>query len=315
MAQVLISGTNGFVYRTLFDHLENAGYQVTRRVRQPDMPNTIQVGDIGLKTDWQAALAGCDLVVHLAARVHILHDVDDNPIEFFRTVNTKGTLNLAHQAARAGVCRFVYLSSVKVNGELGRFSEVSPSSPQDLFAMFKWEAEQGLLKISADTGMEVVILRPPLVYGPGGWEFHSANAGHRSSSTHAMGLAKNRRSLLYLGNLVGAIASCLSNPRANGKTFLVSDEEVVSTPELIREAGMALGRSSRLLPFPHILLRFGACLLGKSQNIERLLGSLELDSSLIRKELDWSPTTSLQEGLQITADWYRLTWAEKLPQS
>jgi nucleoside-diphosphate-sugar epimerase len=316
MAQVLITGANGFVGSTLSDHLENAGYQVTRAVRQPDMPNTIQVGDIGPKTNWAAALAGCDLVVHLAARVHVLHEVADNPIELFRTVNTKGTLNLARQAARSGVCRFVYLSSVKVNGEVGRFSEESPSSPQDPFAMSKWEAEQGLLKISADTGMEVVILRPPLVYGPrvGGNFIRLMRAIDRQVPM-PMGLVKNRRSLLYLGNLVGAIASCLSHPRANGKTFLVSDDEVVSTPELIRGVGMALGRSPRLLPFPPILLRFGAWLFGKSQNIDRLLGSLELDSSLIRKELDWSPTTLLQEGLQITADWYRLTWAEKLPQS
>ncbi len=316
MAQVLITGANGFVGGALSDHLEKTGYQVTRAVRQPDMPNTIQVGDIGPETDWQAALAGCDLVVHLAARVHVLHEVADDPLALFRTVNTEGALNLARQAAQSGVSRFVYLSSVKVNGEVGRFSEESPSSPQDPFAMSKWEAEQGLLKISADTGMEVVILRPPLVYGPrvGGNFIRLMRAVDRQVPM-PMGLVRNRRSLLYVGNLVDAIASCLSHPHASGKTFLVSDDEVVSTPELIRGVGQALDRSSRLLPCPPILLRFGAWLFGKSQKVDRLLGSLEIDNSLIRKELNWSPTISLQEGLQITANWYRLTWDEKVPQS
>ena len=280
------------------------------------MPNTIQVGDIGPETEWQAALSGCDLVAHLAARVHVLHEVADDPLALFRSVNTEGTLSLARQSAQSGVSRFVYLSSVKVNGEVGWFFQGSLPSPEAPLAMSQWEAEQGLLKISVDTGMEVVILHPLLVYGPrvGGNFIRLIRAIDRQVP-QLMGLVRNRRSLLYVGNLVDSIASCLSHPRVSGKTCLVSDDEVVSTPELIRGVDQALDRLPRLLPCPPILLRFGAWLFGSSQKVDRLLESLEIDNSLSRKELDWLPTISLQEGLQITANWYRLTWDEKVPQS
>lgn len=313
MAKVLVTGANGFVGCALANHLESAGYQVIRAVRQPDIPNTLRVGDVGPNTEWQSALDGCDWVVHLAARVHVMHEIADDSLALFRTVNTEGTLNLARQAAQQGVQRFVYLSSIKVNGETGQFSEHSKALPQDAYAVSKWEAEQGLLQIGADTGMEIVILRPPLIYGPGvGGNFIRLMCAVDRQVPMLVGLVTNRRSLLYLGNLVGAIATCLSHPRASGKTYLVSDDEVVSTPELIQKISQALGHSSRLLPCPPVLLRFGAWLFGKSKEVDRLLGSLECDSALIRTELGWSPATSLQKGLQITADWYRLTGGAKL---
>ena len=242
-------------------------------------------------------------VVHLAARVHVMRDEASDPLAKFREVNTEGTLNLARQAAQAGVKRFVFVSSIKVNGE-GRdaaYRETDSPAPEDTYAISKWEAEQGLQQISQETGLEVVILRPPLVYGPG----VKANF-RRLLDTVArgwplpLGAIRNRRSLLYLGNFVDAIRVCVEHPAAAGKTFLVDDGQPVSTPDLIRAVAHAMGRPARLLAVPVDALEFAGALLGKQAAVARLTGSLWVDSSLIRTRLGWTPPYSMAAGLAAT---------------
>jgi UDP-glucose 4-epimerase len=264
---------------------------------------TVVVGTINATTDWKAALAGCAVVVHLAARVHVINDKARDPLAEFREVNTKGTLNLARQAAQAGVKRFVFISTIKVNGE-GRdapYRETDAAAPEDAYAISKWEAEQGLRQIAADTGLEVVILRPPLVYGPGvkanflrliriverGWPL-------------PLGAIRNLRSLLYLGNFVDAIRLCVVHPAAAGQTFLLDDGKPVSTPELIRAVARALGRPARLLAVPVWMLEAAGMLLGKRAAVARLTGSLFVDGSAIRSRLGWMPPYSVEEGMAAT---------------
>lgn len=313
MPKVLVTGANGFIGRVLTDNLENHGYRVVRAVRKAQAMDVVEVGDIGPQTEWGPALAGCDQVIHLASRVHVMHEPRHDSLALFRAVNTEGTLNLARQAAQAQVRRFVFLSSIKVNGEEGKYSHLSSPTPKDAYGISKWEAEQGLLKIGVETGMEIVILRAPLVYGPRvGGNFNRLMSAIQRRVPLVIGLTKNKRSLIYIGNLVDAIIVCLSHPSAKGKTYLVSDDEVVSTADLIDKIGQVLGRSSLLLPCPKIIFRFGAWVFGKSKEAGRLLGSLEVDSSLIQKEVGWAPSTSLQEGLKITAEWFRLNKGQKL---
>jgi UDP-glucose 4-epimerase len=263
----------------------------------------VVIGDINSVTDWAAALAGCDAVVHLAARVHVMHDTAEDPLALYRATNTDATLNLARQAAQAGVKRFVFVSTIKVNGE-GRdapYRETDAAAPGDAYAISKWEAEQGLQRIAQETGLEVVILRPPLVYGPG----VKANF-RRLLDTVArgrplpLGAIHNKRSLLYLGNFVDAIRACIEHPAAAGQTFLLDDGRPVSTPELIRAVARAMGKPARLLPVPVGVLEFTGALLGKRAAVARLTGSLHVDSSAIRSRLDWTPPYSMEAGLAAT---------------
>jgi len=306
MTSILVTGSSGFVGRALCDHLEIDGYSVTRAVRSNPATNEILLGNIGPETDWHKALANCEYVVHLAARVHIMHDAAIDPLLKFRSVNTEGTLNLARQAAHYGVRRLVYLSSAKVNGENGTFVETDLPSPQDPYAISKLEAEQGLRELARKTDMDVVILRPPLVYGPGvGANFlrlmHLINRG----LPLPFGAVSNRRSLVYLGNLVDAISVCLSHPAAAGKTYFVSDGEEVSTPDLIRRLATALEQNPKLLRIPLGPVKLAGRLIGKSREIERLVGSLTMNCGSIRRELDWTPPYSMQEGIAATARWFR----------
>ncbi len=264
------------------------------------------MGDMDGKTAWGAALTAwtaCDAVVHLAARVHVMHDTATDPRALYRATNTDATLNLARQAAQTGVKRFVFVSSIKVNGE-GRdepYRETDAPVPEDAYAISKWEAEQGLWRIAQETGLEVVVLRPPLVYGPG----VKANF-RRLLDTVArgwplpLGAVQNRRSLLYLGNFVDAIRTCVEHPDAAGQTFLIDDGRPVSTPELVRAVAHAIGRPARLLAVPVGVLEFAATLLGKRAAVQRLTGSLWLDSSLIRTRLGWTPPFTLGQGLDAT---------------
>jgi UDP-glucose 4-epimerase len=306
--QVLITGASGFVGSALVSELSGAGHTVIPAVRRAaGLPNEVLVGEIGPATEWGRALAGTEAVVHLAARVHVMRDEASDPLAEFRKVNTEGTLNLARQAAQAGVKRFVFISTIKVNGE-GRdapYRETDVPAPEDPYALSKWEAEQGLHRIAQETGLEVVILRPPLVYGPG----VKANF-LRLIQTVArgwplpLGAIRNRRSLLYLGNFVDAIRLCVEYPGAAGQTFLLDDGEAVSTPELIRALASAMGQPSRLLAVPVGVLETAGILLGKRAAVERLTGSLHVDSSAIRSRLGWVPPNTLQQGLAATvADW------------
>jgi len=255
------------------------------------------------QTDWHPALAGCDAVVHLAARVHLMHDTAQDPLALYRATNTEATLNLARQAARAGVKRFVFVSSIKVNGE-GRdtpYRETDVAAPEDAYAISKWEAEQGLQRIAQETGLEIVILRPPLVYGPG----VKANFLRLMQTVQRgwplpLGAIRNRRSLLYLGNFVDAIRLCVEHPAAAGQTFLLDDGEPVSTPELIRALARAMGRPARLLAVPVGVLEWSGALLGRRAAVARLTGSLCVDSSAIRSRLGWVPPFTMEAGLAAT---------------
>lgn len=271
----------------------------------------IAIGDIGPATDWSQALSGCDAVVHLAARVHVMRPGTD-AADYFR-VNVEGSERLARSAAAAGVRRLVFLSSVKVNGEAteGRaFSESDPPAPADDYAVSKMQAEACLHRIAAETGMEVVILRPPLVYGPGvRANFLSLLRAVEAGLPLPLASVANLRSLVYVGNLVSAIETCVHHPAAAGRTYFVTDDDDVSTPELIRRIAAALGRRPRLFPVPVPLLEGTAALLGRRAQAQRLTGSLQLDVSRIKAELGWAPLFSMQQGLMETASWYRMKTA------
>jgi nucleoside-diphosphate-sugar epimerase len=308
LKRVLVTGATGFVGRVLCPMLENGGWTVIRAVRTP-REGGIAVGDIGPDTDWRAALDGVAAVVHLAARVHVMRDATNDPLAHFRAVNSAGTANLARQAAQAGARRLVYLSSIKVNGEstdASPFRPDDPPHPQDPYALSKWEAEQALCRIGADTGLEVVVLRPPLVYGPGVKANFLRLLGLVGRGLPLpLGAVNNRRSLLYLDNLIDAIEVCLTHPAAAGKTYLLSDGTALSTTDLLRHLAAALGKQPKLIAVQPRLLRIAAQLTGKSAEAARLLDSLEIDCTAITRELGWQPPYSTEQGLAATAAWYR----------
>jgi nucleoside-diphosphate-sugar epimerase len=309
----LITGANGFVGRPLVTELLRQGHAVQAAVRSTNSRienlEVVSVGSIDGATDWVDALGSVDVVIHLAARVHMMKDAAVNPLEAFLAVNLHGTANLARQAATAGVKRFVYASSIKVNGEqtsAGQpFAESDHPQPQDPYAISKWQAEQALQGVSQETGIEVAIVRPPLVYGPRVKAnflklFELVDRG----VPLPLGSVQNSRSLIYVGNLVDALITCATHPMAAGHTYLVSDGEDVSTPQLIRAVADALHRPSRVFPLSIALMRGAAKLIGKSAAIDRLTQSLMIDSSKIRNELGWAPSYTMALGLQATAEWY-----------
>jgi UDP-glucose 4-epimerase len=308
--RVLVTGANGFVGRALCAELARCGHSVRgalrRKARSPELVEGVEpavVGTIDAGTDWEKALAGCQVVVHLAARVHVMNDPAQDPQALYRATNTDATLNLARQAAQAGVKRLVFVSTIKVNGE-GRdapYRETDEPAPEDAYAISKWEAEQGLQRIAQETGLEVVTLRPPLVYGPGvRANFLRLMRTVRNGWPLPLGAIRNRRSLLYLGNFVDAIRLCVEHPAAAGQTFLLDDGKAISTPELIRALARAMGRPARLLAVPVRLLELAGTLLGKRTAVERLTGSLYVDSSAIRSRLGWTPPFSMEAGLAAT---------------
>jgi nucleoside-diphosphate-sugar epimerase len=306
----LITGANGFVGSALCKELSQKGYAVraavrSENVRSNDIERTV-VGTIDGETDWGKALIGVRVVVHLAARVHVMSDESSDPLAEFRKINVAGTEHLARSAAASGVQRFVYVSSIKVNGEATcaekKFSELDTPSPQDPYGISKWEAEQALHRVAAETGLEVVIIRPPLVYGAGvKGNFAQMLKVLTKGIPLPLASVDNRRSLVYVGNLVDALILCATHPAAAGQTYLVSDGEDVSTSDLLRQLGTAMGHPAHLFHCPQALLRLAGRLLGKADQIERLLGSLQVDSGKIRRELDWMPPFTLQEGLRLTA--------------
>jgi len=308
---VLVTGADGFVGRSLCRLLRESGMYVrgaVRRFTESAEFEPIVIGDIGPDTQWRAALAGIDVVVHLAARVHVMRDTAADPLAAFCAVNLHGTTNLAEQARQAGVKRFVFVSSAKVHGEsTGErpYSEDQPPQPQGPYALSKWAAEQALAGV-AGRGMQLAILRPPLVYGPHvrGNFLALLNAVQRGWPL-PLAAIENRRSLLYVGNLAHAIASCISHAAAAGRTFLVSDREDLSTPELVRALAAALQVQARLIAIPPTVLRLAGALIGQGEAVERLTGSLQLDTSRIARDLGWSPPHSVPEALAATARWYR----------
>jgi nucleoside-diphosphate-sugar epimerase len=263
----------------------------------------VKVGNIDGNTDWINALTGISCVVHLAARVHIMRDSADDPLTEFRRVNTEGTLNLARQATTAGVRRFIYLSSIKVNGETTvpnrPFTPNNLAAPQDPYGISKHEAEVGLREIARTTGMQVIIIRPTLVYGKGAkGNFKSLMKLVARGFPLPLGSINNFRSFVGIDNLVDFIITCLEHPGAANETFMVSDGEDLSTPDLIRRMARAMNRPERLLPVPTFVLKAAAAMLGRRGMAQRLSGSLQVDISKSRQLLGWNPPFSVDEGLK-----------------
>lgn len=306
---VLLTGANGFVGSALCAALVRAQVRVRIAVRHPvvALPGVelARIATIGPQTPWTDALPDCNTVIHLAARAHVMREEAVDPLAAYRSVNTDGTLHLARQAAMAGVQRFVFLSSIKVNGEAttaGRaFHASDQPRPQDPYGTSKWEAEQGLHQIAKDTGMEVVIIRPPLVYGPGvKANFAALLRAVSNKLPLPLGAIHNLRSLVGLDNLVDLILTCTTHPAAAQQTFLASDGEDLSTTDLVRRMARALGQPSRLLPVPMWLLQAGASLVGKGAAAQRLCGNLQVDIQHTRDVLGWAPPVSVDEGLRRT---------------
>jgi nucleoside-diphosphate-sugar epimerase len=306
--KVLVTGANGFIGRAVLNQLnvikDLQPVGGVRRAAGFTGATVVEVGDLTAQTVWSFALAGADVIVHLAARVHVMHDTEVDPLTAFRAVNVAGTLNLARQAAAAGVKRFLFISSVKVNGEStqpGRaFNDTDAPNPHDAYGQSKHEAEQGLRQLSADTGMEVVIIRPPLVYGPGVKANFAAlmRVVQRGWPLPLGAVHNNQRSLVALSNLADFIVNCITHPQAANQTFLVSDGQDLSTAELVRGMACAAGVPARFLPVPVWALQAGASLLGKGNEMQRLCGNLQVDMSKARSLLGWVPPISVEEGLR-----------------
>ena len=303
----LITGASGFVGKSLCGALSVRGLFVRVALRSPSALfgqfEGVVVGAIDADTRWSEALEGIGTVVHLAARVHVMSEVSPDPLVEFRRVNVSGTENLAHHAAAAGVKRFVFISSVKVNGEFTAakhaFTETDTPTPQDAYGQSKHEAEQGLRQIAAETGMEVVIVRPPLVYGPGvKANFAALMRAVQKGWPLPLGAIHNQRSLIALDNLVDFIITCITHPKAANQTFLISDGQDLSTTELVRGMAQAAGVPARLLPVPVWALAWAGRLAGKGDAIQRLCANLQIDSSKARDLLGWEPKVSVQEGLR-----------------
>ena len=309
---VLVTGANGFVGRRLCAELAREGHRVRLGVRDPARAAGLEGEIVAIgaleSADWSKAVAGVDAVIHLAARVHVMRESAADPLAEFRAVNVGVTESVARAAAAQGVKRFVFVSSVKVNGEATSakpFTSDDVPAPRDPYGISKWEAERALARIADTSGLEVAIVRPPLVYGPGvGGNFLRLLKLLRRGIPLPFGAVDNRRSMIYNGNLASVLRACAVHPGAAGKTYLVSDGEDLSTAELTRRLAAVLGMRARLVPVPPPVLRLAGALTGKAGEIDRLVGSLRVDASRVRDELGWKPPHTVQEGLTETAAWF-----------
>lgn len=305
--RVLVTGATGFIGAALVPALQGRGWRVRAAVRTSGRSHADEeslVGSLGDLFDWEPALGGVDRVVHLAARAHVLQDRETDPLAAFRKTNVVGTMRFAEQAAAAGVKRFVFISSIGVNGNRSDrpFTEDDAPMPSEPYAVSKLEAEQALRELATKSGMELVVIRPPLVYGPSA----PGNFGRllevvARSTVLPLGAIHNRRTLVGLDNLVDLIATCLEHPAAAGEIFLAGDDEDLSTTDLLRRLAAALGVRARLLPLPASMLEAGAALLGKRAVAQRLCGSLQVDIGKARRLLGWTPPVTVDEGLRRTA--------------
>jgi nucleoside-diphosphate-sugar epimerase len=310
---IAVTGANGFVGRALCLDATRRGMSVRALTRAecalPAGVENIVVGEVDGDTQWEHALSGCDVVIHLAARVHIMHDTSRDPLAEFRRINTAGTIRLAQCAIRAGVRRLVNVSSIGVNGPStqgeSEFTDQDAADPHNPYSLSKWEAEQALQMIHSEGILEVVTVRPPLIYGPGvGGNFLRLMGAVYRGIPLPLGLTRNFRDLLYVGNLTDFLLVCAIHPRATGNTYLVSDGSPVSTHTLLRGLARALAVPSRLFSVPPFLLQWMGNMTGYTAEFQRLLSSLRVDSSKVQRDLDWYPTYTLRQGLQATADWY-----------
>ncbi len=298
----LVTGANGFVGSAVFAALKSKGVEVRGAVRNPGPEDCLAIGNISSDTNWDVALSGVDTVIHTAARVHVMKDSSDSPLEEFRKINVDGTLKLATQATNAQVSRFIFISSIKVNGESTRpgeyFSEDDEVDPPDPYAISKWEAEVGLTQLASETGMAVVIIRPPLVYGPGvGGNFRSLMRWVECGLPLPFASFDNRRSLVALDNLVSLILVCIDHDAAANQIFLVSDGEDLSTRDLVERLAAAMAKSSRLVPIPASLLTLMAGLFGKQEIVRRLCDSLQVSVVKADSLLGWKPPVSVNRAM------------------
>jgi UDP-glucose 4-epimerase len=301
MKKILVTGANGFVGSQLCPYLQSQGYSVRAAMRQSQpawkVCEPVIIGDISARSDWQQALQGVDTVIHLAGRAHVMRESTDDPLSLFRQVNVQGSLQLAEQAVAARVRRFIYLSSIKVNGESSSAKPLTaedPAKPEDAYGQSKWEAEQALRACLAVSDTELVIVRPVLVYGPGvKGNLQSLVKWIRKGVPLPLAGVENQRSLLGIDNLLDFLHLCIEHPAADGEVFLLADGEDLSTPQLIRLLADAMGVTAKLFPVPELLLRLIGRLSGRSAAIDRLCGDLQVDIEKNRTLLDWRPKRSV----------------------
>ncbi|QAY92454.1 SDR family oxidoreductase [Pseudomonas sp. ACM7] len=313
---ILLTGATGFVGGAILNRLHHENkHPVVVAVRDESRVPIQGVPKVCIKsfdggTRWEEHLTGSDVVIHSAARVHVMNDVETDPLAAFRKVNVEGTLNLARQAAAAGVRRFIFISSIKVNGEGTvpgtAYAADDVPAPMDPYGISKMEAEQGLRELAVETAMEVVIIRPVLVYGPGvKANFLNMMRWLDKGVPLPFGAIHNSRSLVALDNLVDLVLTCIVHPAAANQTFLVSDGEDLSTTTLLSKMAKALNKPARLIPVPSWILQSGAALVGKKGLSQRLCGSLQVDITKTRNLLGWTPPLSVDEALAITAIHFR----------
>lgn len=306
--KLLITGATGFVGRELLQQLAKGSiYQLRAAVRNniENLPADVlayRIGNIDADTDWHKPLAECRTVIHTAARAHIMNDTAQNPLTEFRRVNVEGTLNLARQAIDAGVKRFIFISSIKVNGE-GESNRVyhfnDPVAPEDDYGLSKWETEQGLKALCSKSVMELVVIRPPLIYGPGvKGNLELLAKVIDKGLPLPFGAIKNQRDMLSLNNLIDLIKTCIEHPAAPGQVFLCCDNEPISTPQLIKLMASGLEKTARLWPVPVSVLNLLACVTGRQAMIKRLSSDFRIDMQHTMNTLEWQPPFSVAESMR-----------------